>query len=74
VYVTVPRGSAGSIQTEVELPENIVAPINTGDIIGTVRAKLGVDTLASAPVFSASNIEAGSIFSTLWDELLLWFE
>jgi D-alanyl-D-alanine carboxypeptidase (penicillin-binding protein 5/6) len=74
VYVTVPRGSAGSIQTEVELPENIVAPINTGDIIGTVRAKLGVDTLASAPVFSASDIEAGSIFSTLWDELLLWFE
>jgi len=74
VYVTVPRGSAGNIQTEVELPENIVAPINTGDIIGTVRAKLGVDTLASAPVFSASDIEAGSIFSTLWDELLLWFE
>jgi len=74
VYVTVPRGSADSIQTEVELPENIVAPINTGDIIGTVRAKLGVDTLASAPVFSASDIETGSIFSTLWDELLLWFE
>jgi D-alanyl-D-alanine carboxypeptidase (penicillin-binding protein 5/6) len=74
VYVTVPRGSADSIQTEVELPENIVAPISTGDIIGTVRAKLGVDTLASAPVFSASDIETGSIFSTLWDELLLWFE
>ncbi len=74
VYVTVPRGSADSIQTEVELPENIVAPISTGDIIGTVRATLGVDTLASAPVFSASDIEAGSIFSTLWDELLLWFE
>ncbi len=74
VYVTVPRGSAVNIQTEVELPQNIVAPLNTIDTIGTVRATLGADTLIAAPVFSASDVEVGSVFSTLWDELLLWFE
>jgi len=74
VYVTVPRGSAVNIQTEVKLPQNIVAPLNTIDTIGTVRATLGADTLIAVPVFSASNIEVGSVFSTLWDELLLWFE
>ena len=74
VYVTVPRGSLDSVQTEVEVPRTLLAPLNTRDSIGTVSAKLGVDTLASAPVYSSVDIPAGGLLSTAWDELLLWFE
>ena len=74
VYVTVPRGSLDSVQTEVEVPRTILAPLNSRDSIGVVSAKLGVDTLASAPVYSSTDIAAGGLLSTAWDELLLWFE
>jgi len=74
VYVTVPRGSFENIETEVELPVNIVAPLNTRDAIGEIRAKLGSETLATVPVYSATDIAEGSLVSGLWDELLLWFE
>lgn len=48
--------------------------MTTNESIGTVSAKLGIDTLASAPVYSAVDIPEGGLLSTAWDELLLWFE
>ncbi len=74
VYVTVPRGSFASVETELELPANITAPLSTAQPVGEARAKLGIDTLVSVPIYSASDIAAGSLISTAWDELLLWFE
>ncbi len=74
VYVAVPRGALDSVQTELEVPRNLVAPLTTNESIGTVSAKLGIDTLASAPVYSAVDIPEGGLLSTAWDELLLWFE
>lgn len=74
VYITVPRGALESIQTELELPINIIAPLNTTDAIGSVHAKLGIDTLATAAVYSAADVPEGGLISSAWDELLLWFE
>ncbi len=74
VYVTVPRGAFDSLETELELPANIVAPLSTSQPVGQARAKLGIDTIVSVPVYSATDIEAGGLLSTAWDELLLWFE
>lgn len=74
VYITVPRGALESIQTEVEIPATILAPLSTTDPIGTVHAKLGIDTLASASVYSSADIPVGGLISSTWDELLLWFE
>ncbi len=74
VFVAVPRGALGSIETDVEVPANILAPLNSAESIGMAHARLGIDTLASVPVFSGSDIPAAGLIGSAWDELLLWFE
>ncbi len=74
VFVAVPRGALDSIETDVEVPANIVAPLSSAESIGTAHARLGIETLASVPVFSDADIPAAGLISSAWDELLLWFE
>jgi len=74
VHVAVPRGSFDSLETLLEVPGNITAPLSAEQPLGEVRAVAGNDTVASVPVYSATDIAEGSLLSTAWDELLLWFE
>lgn len=74
VYVAVPRGQFDNLQTEVEVPTNLTAPFSGDEPLGEVRATLGIDTIAAAPIYSATAVGEGSLLSTAWDELLLFFE
>jgi D-alanyl-D-alanine carboxypeptidase (penicillin-binding protein 5/6) len=74
VYVTIPRGTLDQIEADIQLPPTIFAPLDTGSPIGEVHARLGVDTVATASLYSATAIEEGGLLGSVWDELLLWFE
>jgi D-alanyl-D-alanine carboxypeptidase (penicillin-binding protein 5/6) len=74
VYVTIPRGTLDQIEADIQLPPTIYAPLDTGSPIGEVHARLGVDTVATASLYSATAIEEGGLLGSVWDELLLWFE
>ena len=74
VYVAVPRGSFDTLETRLDVPANIMAPLSAEQPVGEVRAVSGVDTVAAVPVYSAVDVPEGSLLSTAWDELLLWFE
>ena len=57
---------------EVELPESVAAPLAQGDQLGTVRALVGGEKIASWPVTAAQSVEqmAFSIgFGLLFDAL-----
>jgi len=74
VFVAIPRGQFEQLETEVEIPDRLIAPLTSSSPIGEVRAKLGIDTIASVPVYSATDIPEAGLLDAAWDELLLWFE
>ncbi|MBT8422528.1 MAG: D-alanyl-D-alanine carboxypeptidase [Gammaproteobacteria bacterium] len=74
VFITVPRGQLANLETAVDLPGRLVAPLSSSKAVGKVHAKLGIDTVASVPVYSATDIPAAGFLDAAWDELLLWFE
>ena len=71
IWLTVPRGTADDIQTDLEFPELLMAPIAAGEKVGTIRLTLNGDTIATKPLIALENVEEGGIFKRLWHWLLL---
>ena len=74
VFVTLPRGQLDNLETEIELPDRLTAPLSSSIPIGEVRAKLGIDTIVSVPIYSAADVPEAGLLDAAWDELLLWFD
>lgn len=74
VYATYLRGNSRGLSKEVEVFAPLVAPINQGDIIGSVTWKVGNDEIATEPLVAKSSVEQGSIFKRVWDTVVLWFK
>ena len=51
------KGEAGGLQTTLELPQNIDAPVELGQKLGTVTLTQNGQTLQSWPVTAAENVE-----------------
>ncbi|MFG6442919.1 D-alanyl-D-alanine carboxypeptidase family protein [Roseateles sp. LKC17W] len=75
VFVTVPRGDGGKLQTQVEHTDPLVAPLNKGQRVGTLR----VTTTAGAPVAEVPLIvqeavpQAG-LMGRAFDSIRLWIK
>ncbi|WP_116366691.1 D-alanyl-D-alanine carboxypeptidase family protein [Parahaliea mediterranea] len=70
---TLPRGKQDQISTELVLNDPLVAPLERGDTVGTVRLTLDGEAVFEAPVVALQAIEEGGFFSRLWDMILMWF-
>ena len=74
IFVTIPRGSKDQIIIETKVDDFIIAPIGLDSRVGQIKATLDAETIARADLFSASEISAGGMLDSAWDELLMWFE
>ena len=74
VYATIPSGAFERIEMQTAIPSQIIAPVVTSNALGTISARLGEDTVATANLFSSKSIDEGSLLQIAWDEVLLWFE
>ncbi len=66
------KGESENLQVTLELPESAAAPLAAGDAVGTVRALVGGQEIASWPVTAAQPVERMSFsigFALLWDAL-----
>ena len=70
-WLTVPRGTASSIEAELEMPELLQAPITAGEKIGTIRLTLNGETIATKPLVALDTVEEGGLFKRLWHWLVL---
>ena len=75
VFVTVPKGEAGKLQTKVERADPLLAPISRGQRVGTIK----VVTSAGAPVLelplvALEAVEQAGFFGRLWDTIRLWIK
>ena len=75
LFVSVPKGEGGKLQTKVERTDPLVAPLAKGQRVGTIK----VSTTAGAPVLDLplvvlEPVEQAGIFGRAWDALRLWIK
>jgi D-alanyl-D-alanine carboxypeptidase (penicillin-binding protein 5/6) len=73
LYITLPRGQAGSIKTATDIPPRLIAPLALDTTVGSVRAFAGNQTLATIPMHPQKSVAAGGWWRRLIDTIRLWF-
>ena len=71
--LTVPRGSAATIKTAVELKPGLEAPIDKGAVIGKVVASVGGKAVGEAPIVAQAAVERAGFMQRLWQRLSKMF-
>ena len=75
LFVSVPKGEGGKLQTKLERTDPLVAPLAKGQRVGTIK----VSTAAGAPVVDVplvvlEPVEQAGIFGRAWDAMRLWIK
>ncbi len=73
LLVTVPRGRYEQLKPMMDVPATLVAPIEKGQAIGTVKVMLDDKIIAQRPLVAIDGIEQAGFFKRLWHELLMWW-
>ena len=62
------------MKAEIERVQPLLAPVNRGQRIGTLRVKLGDQLLAERPVLALEEVSQAGLFGRAWDTIRLWME
>ncbi len=74
LYVTLPKGSAARIKTQLERKDPLVAPIIVNSKIGSMKMIVDGKTVAEFPVLALETVNQASIFGRAWDSIRLWLK
>ena len=74
LVVTVPRGRYGALKSSMQIPQQLMGPIEKGQKIGTVNVTLDGKPVAQAPLVALGAVDRAGFFKRLWDDLLLWWK
>ena len=74
IYVTIPRGAYKQLDAKIQLQPTIIAPVNKGDVKGTLKVMLDGKQLVNKPLIALQAVGEGSLFEQLKDDVRLWFE
>ena len=73
LFVTVPKGEGGKLQTQVEHTEPLIAPLAQGQRVGTIKVSTAAGTpVASVPLVVLEPVEQAGILGRAWDAIRLW--
>ncbi|MGE5318839.1 MAG: D-alanyl-D-alanine carboxypeptidase family protein [Hyphomicrobiaceae bacterium] len=72
-HMLVPRGSATRVKAEVITQQPVVAPVNRGQRLGTLRLTLDGQLLGDYPLVALQDVGVAGIFGRGWDSLRLLF-
>jgi D-alanyl-D-alanine carboxypeptidase (penicillin-binding protein 5/6) len=73
LYVTVPRGSAATIKTTVQLEPRLIAPLTTETLTGHLLVGNGAHTFVTVPLHPLADDPAGGWWRRMIDTIRLWF-
>jgi serine-type D-Ala-D-Ala carboxypeptidase (penicillin-binding protein 5/6) len=75
VFVTVPRGEGANLQTRLERTDPLVAPLQKGQRVGSVKVTTTAGTpVAEVPLVVMDAVEEAGIFGRAWDAIRLWIK
>jgi D-alanyl-D-alanine carboxypeptidase (penicillin-binding protein 5/6) len=73
LYITIARGSKEQLQVETLTNEFVEAPLNAGEIQGTLTIRLEDKVLAERSLVALSTVTEAGFFSRFWDGIKLFF-
>jgi D-alanyl-D-alanine carboxypeptidase (penicillin-binding protein 5/6) len=75
LFVTVPKGEGGKLQTKIERTDPLVAPLTKGQRVGTIKVSTAAGTsVVDVPLVVLEPVEQAGILGRAWDALRLWIK
>ncbi len=74
LFITVPRGSYDSLQSVLNVPAVLEAPVAQGQPLAEIVISLSGDDLVSEPLRALADNPTGSFWQRTRDTVILWFE
>ncbi|MET0333210.1 MAG: D-alanyl-D-alanine carboxypeptidase family protein [Rhizobacter sp.] len=75
VFVSVPKGEGGKLQTKIERTDPLVAPLTQGQRVGTLKVTTPAGAVvAERPLVVLAAVEQAGIFGRAWDAVRLWIK
>jgi D-alanyl-D-alanine carboxypeptidase (penicillin-binding protein 5/6) len=73
IWVTIPNGTENLLKGEISQALYATAPVNKGDVMGTVRLTLQEKTVYEGQLLSPQTIPRGSWWDILIDSVIIFF-
>lgn len=74
LYVTIPRGSFDDVESVLDLPAILLAPVAAGQPLAALRISLNGTNLVNEPLRALDENPSGSLWQRTRDGVMLWFE
>ena len=71
--IAVPKGYADKVKSDFVAEPRLIAPIEAGQKIGTLKVSIDGKPYSEYPVVALEKVELGNIFIRLIDTIRLWF-
>ena len=73
LYISVPKGEGGKLQTKIERTDPLIAPLAKGQKVGKILVATASGTpVADVPLVVMEPVEQSGIFGRAWDAIRLW--
>lgn len=72
--ISLPKGAADRIQVELISVQPLIAPLQTGQRVGTLKLALDGEPLGEYGVQALEDVAVAGFFGRLWDAILLFFQ
>jgi len=72
--LSLPKGMAGKMKASLESRQPLLAPVQVGQRIATLKLTLDDKPYGEYPVVALEAVPVAGIFGRAWDTLRLWFE
>lgn len=74
LYIAVPKGQGDKVKATVESLQPLLAPVNPGQRVGTLKIEIDGKPQAELPVVALESVPVAGIFGRAWDSLRLLFK
>jgi len=74
LYVTIPRGKFDDVESVLQMPATVLAPVAEGQPLAELQVSLGGTTLLNTPLRALEANPDGSFWQRTRDGVRLWFE
>ena len=74
LYITMPRGSYDDLESRLDIPAMIVAPVAAGQPLAELSVHLDGEELLRTPLRALVDNPVGSFWQRVADSVTLWFE
>ncbi|MCE8052900.1 D-alanyl-D-alanine carboxypeptidase [Halomonas daqingensis] len=73
VAMTLPRARNEELHARLDIRQDLTAPVNLGDRVGTLEVRLGEEVVGEHPLVALETIEEGGLFKRLFDQVRRFF-